>query len=92
MSESSFKTIFCPKCGYKFLHEVNITGKAVGGGSGAAAGAAIGAKIGLVAGPFGAIAGTIPGAILGAIFGAKAGESYDNPQCPSCSAKFQLPE
>lgn len=91
MEEKSFAFVYCPSCGFGFKHEVNSTGKIIGGGGGAAAGATLGAKIGIVAGPLGAIAGTVPGAILGAIFGASAGNNLDKPQCPKCSTKFSMP-
>ncbi len=84
--------LYCPSCGFGFIHKIKIGGKVVGGSGGAAAGAALGAKIGIAAGPLGAIAGTIPGAILGGIFGSGAGGKLDNPQCPKCGAKFNLPE
>lgn len=83
--------VFCPSCGYKFSHKITIGGAATGGLGGMAAGAAFGAKIGIVGGPLGAIAGTIPGAILGALFGKNIGKNIDNPRCPSCSTKFDVP-
>lgn len=83
--------VHCPKCGYGFIHEVVISGQVTGGLGGAAAGAILGGKIGLALGPLGAIAGTIPGAILGGILGKDFGNDYDNPRCPSCATKFQIP-
>lgn len=83
--------VHCPKCGYGFNHEVIISGQVTGGIGGAAAGAILGGKIGLALGPLGAIAGTIPGAILGGIFGKDFGNDFDNPRCPSCATKFQIP-
>ena len=84
--------LYCPSCGFGLIHKIKNGGKIVGGSSGAAAGAALGAKIGIAMGPLGAIAGTVPGAILGGIFGGKAGGNLDNPQCPKCGTKFNLPE
>lgn len=83
--------LHCPGCGYGFTHELNSSGKTVGGVSGASAGAILGAKVGIAMGPFGAIAGTIPGAVLGAIFGKNIGNNYDKPRCPSCGIKFEIP-
>lgn len=91
MANKEYASLFCPKCGFAFKHQLSSTGKVVGGTSGVATGALLGAKIGIVAGPFGAIAGTIPGAILGGIFGAQAGETFDKPQCPKCGTSFPLP-
>lgn len=83
--------VHCPGCGYGFTHELLSNGKAVGGISGASAGAILGAKVGIAMGPLGAIAGTIPGAILGGLFGNNLGNNYDNPRCPNCNTKFQIP-
>ena len=83
--------IFCPKCGEKFEHEDESTGKAVGGVGGAAAGAMLGAKVGIAAGPLGAIAGTVPGAIIGAVGGLGAGSIYDQAECPACGYGFTAP-
>ena len=55
------------------------------------AGAILGAKVGIAMGPLGAIAGTIPGAILGGLFGNNLGNNYDNPRCPNCNTKVQIP-
>jgi DNA-directed RNA polymerase subunit RPC12/RpoP len=84
--------IHCPSCGYGFSHAKQNKGKLTGGASGLAAGAMLGAKVGIAMGPLGAIAGTIPGAILGGLFGKDIGKKYDNPRCPSCGTKFQIPE
>lgn len=84
-------SLHCPKCGYKFMHEVLINGQVTGGIGGVATGAILGGKIGLALGPLGAIAGTIPGAILGGIFGKNLGNDYDSPRCPNCATKFQIP-
>jgi len=83
--------LHCPSCGSKFSHNIENKGKLVAGSSGLAAGAILGAKVGIAMGPLGAIAGTVPGAILGGIFGKNIGKSYDNPQCPFCGTKFQIP-
>ena len=85
-------SIYCPKCGKHFSHQVKLAGRAVGGVAGAIAGAKAGAGVGLVAGPMGAIAGTIPGAVLGFVFGKRVGRSMaDDPKCPSCEHKFVAP-
>lgn len=92
-SETQTHKIFvhCPACGYGFNHELT-NGNAVGGGiSGASAGAILGAKVGIAMGPLGAIAGTIPGAVLGGLFGNSVGSNFDNPRCPNCNTKFQIP-
>lgn len=85
------KDIFCPKCGFKFTHKIEINGKIVGGVSGAVTGAILGAKIGIAGGPLGAISGTIPGAILGGVFGKSTGNNFDKPTCPSCKTTFEIP-
>jgi phage tail tape-measure protein len=86
-------SVFCPKCGHGFTCESKSTGKKVGLVGGALAGAKVGAGVGLVGGPIGAIAGTIPGALLGAVFGGRLGRSVaDDPKCPKCSTKFELPK
>ena len=90
MEEINSINVFCPLCGFKFNHKKSYKGKLAGGTGGAGAGAIIGAKIGIAMGPLGAIAGTIPGAVLGGIFGKNFGKKYDNPQCPKCSAKFEI--
>ncbi len=85
-------SIYCPACGHGFTHERKAAGKTLGAVGGAIAGAKVGAGVGLVGGPLGAIAGTIPGAALGLFFGGKAGRSLaDDPKCPKCATKFQLP-
>lgn len=90
--ESDKVHVYCPICGYGFSHLLQNDGKLKGGAGGAAAGAIIGAKVGIAMGPLGAIAGTIPGAILGGLFGKDFGKKYDNPMCPSCGTKFQIPD
>jgi hypothetical protein len=85
------KGLFCPKCGFKFTHKIEVNGKIVGGVSGAVTGAILGAKIGIAGGPLGAISGTIPGAILGGVFGKNTGNNFDKPTCPSCKTTFELP-
>ncbi len=84
-------SLHCPKCGYKFIHEVVNNGQISGGIGGVATGAILGGKIGIALGPLGAIAGTVPGAILGGILGKNLGNDYDSPICPNCSTKFQIP-
>lgn len=92
-TEIKAKEVFvhCPRCGYGFAHKLLSNGKSLGGISGASAGAILGAKVGIAMGPLGAIAGTVPGAILGAVFGNNLGNNYDNPRCPNCNTKFQIP-
>jgi uncharacterized Zn finger protein (UPF0148 family) len=84
-------TVFCPSCGFKFNYLEHFSGRVTGGVGGAAAGAILGAKVGIAMGPLGAIAGTLPGAILGSVFGKDLGKKIDNPICPSCQTKFELP-
>jgi len=83
--------LYCPSCGFKFTHEIKDKGKIIGTTGGASAGAVLGAKMGIAMGPLGAIAGTIPGAVLGGLFGNKLGTKHDNPQCPVCGTKFNIP-
>ena len=93
MSNSQEKVyVHCPSCGEGFSHSKQSGGKVTGGVGGATAGAILGAKLGIVMGPLGAMAGTIPGAIIGGLFGQDFGKKYDNPRCPNCGIKFQLPD
>jgi uncharacterized membrane protein len=85
-------SVYCPSCGHNFNHEKKGTGRTLGAVGGAIAGAKVGAGVGLVGGPLGAIAGTIPGAALGLLFGGRLGRSLtDDPKCPKCATKFELP-